>query len=50
MLYMIARYSHKARTAGEKEKWIRKTPLLVLLYEGIKADHSNLSADLNGWP
>jgi len=36
LLYMIARYSHKARSATEKEKWIRKVPLLVLLYEGIK--------------
>jgi len=36
LLYMIARYSHKARSAGEKEKWIRQVPLLVLLYEGIK--------------
>merc|ERR1711988_1412414 len=36
LLYMIARYSHKARSASEKEKWIRKVPPLVLLYEGIK--------------
>jgi len=36
LLYMMARYSHKARSAGEKEKWIRKVPLLVLIYEGIK--------------
>merc|ERR1711959_177506 len=35
MLYVISRYSHKARSAQEKEKWVRKVLLMVLLYEGI---------------
>ncbi|MCA9520636.1 MAG: hypothetical protein KC609_06680, partial [Myxococcales bacterium] len=35
LLYMISKYSHCARTADEKERWIRKIPLLVLIYEAI---------------
>merc|ERR1711959_204352 len=35
LLYCISRYSHKARSAQESEKWIRKAQLLVLIYEGI---------------
>ncbi len=37
LLYLISRYSHCARSAAEKERWIRKIPLLVLLYEGTVA-------------
>ena len=29
------RYSHAANGPDEKEEWIRKVPLLVLIYEGI---------------
>merc|ERR1719502_1607548 len=35
LLYCISRYSHKARSTEEKEKWVRKVQLMVLLYEGI---------------
>jgi len=35
LLYTISRYSHKARTAEESEKWVRKVQLLVLIYEGV---------------
>ena len=38
LLYLIARYSHKARSANEKEKWLRAVPLLVLIFEGIRAE------------
>lgn len=41
MVYMISRYSHKARSPEEKERWIRKTQLLVLIFEGIKAKSFN---------
>jgi WD repeat-containing protein 35 len=38
LLYMISLYSHKA-TPGtdEKDEWVRKPALIVLLYEGIVA-------------
>jgi len=36
-LYMISRYSHASTSADEKEEWIRKVPLMVLIYEGIVA-------------
>jgi WD repeat-containing protein 35 len=32
---MISKYSHCAQTVHEKERWIRKLPMLVLIYEGI---------------
>ena len=32
---MSRRYSHCATNADEKEEWIRKVPLLCLIYEGI---------------
>jgi len=35
LLYLISKYSHCAQTVYEKERWIRKLPMLVLLYEGI---------------
>lgn len=35
LLYLISLYTHAARTEDEKEEWIRKTALLVLIYEGI---------------
>ena len=35
LLYLISKYSHCAQTVHEKERWIRKLPMLVLLYEGI---------------
>ena len=35
LLYLISLYTHAARTEDEQEEWIRKTALLVLIYEGI---------------
>lgn len=36
LLYMISLYSHKAAPGSdEKEMWIRKPALIVLLYEGV---------------
>lgn len=38
LLYLISRYSHTAQPGdAEKDRWIRKLPLLVLIYEGIVA-------------
>ena len=34
-LRRVCRYSHAATGPDEKEEWIRKVPLLVLIYEGI---------------
>jgi hypothetical protein len=35
LLYLISKYSHCAQSVHEKERWIRKLPMLVLIYEGI---------------
>lgn len=35
MLFIISKYSHQADRANDTETWIRKLPLLVLVYEGI---------------
>ena len=35
LLYLISKYSHCAQTVHEKERWIRKLPMLVLIYEGV---------------
>jgi hypothetical protein len=36
LLYMISLYSHKAAPGtDEKERWVRKPALIVLIYEGI---------------
>ena len=35
LVYLISRYSHYAQTVHDKERWIRKLPLLVLIYEGV---------------
>ena len=37
LLYLLSLYSHPAETGGDKEKWIRRSTALVLLYEGIVA-------------
>jgi hypothetical protein len=37
LLWLISRYSHTALTKDEKDRWIRKVQLLVLIYEGIVA-------------
>jgi hypothetical protein len=37
LLYLISRYAKCSLTAEEKEGWIRKNSLLVLIYEGIVA-------------
>lgn len=41
LLYMLSRYAVCARTAKEEETWIRQTPLLVLMYEGIASGALN---------
>lgn len=38
LLYMVSLYTHKADTRGEKDHWLRKPALVVLLYEGIVAN------------
>ena len=35
LLYMISLYTKPARTGAEKEEWIRKNALMVLIYEAI---------------
>lgn len=35
LLYLISLYTHAARTDTEKEEWIRKQAVQVLIYEGI---------------
>lgn len=35
---MVSLYTHKADTRGEKDHWLRKPALVVLLYEGIVAN------------
>ncbi|CAE7263685.1 unnamed protein product, partial [Symbiodinium sp. KB8] len=37
MLYLIGLYTKPARTAADKEEWIRRQALLVLIYEAIVA-------------
>ena len=38
LLYLISLYTHKAETHDDKDEWIRKPALLVLIYEGIVAN------------
>lgn len=38
LLYMVSLYTHKADTRHEKDHWLRKPALVVLLYEGIVAN------------
>jgi hypothetical protein len=35
LLYLVSKYAKCSLTAEEKEGWIRKNSLLVLIYEGI---------------
>lgn len=37
LLYLISLYTRPARTGAEKEEWIRKQALLVLVYEAVVA-------------
>jgi len=37
LLYLLSLYTAFARTEDEKEQWIRKMALLVMIYEGIVA-------------
>lgn len=37
LLYLMSLYSSPATTSAEKERWIRKPSVLVLIYEGIVA-------------
>ena len=50
---MISLYSNFAKTAEEKEKWIRRPAMLVLIYEGIVEkvldyDYAPMSRLVNG--
>lgn len=38
LLYMVSLYTHKADTRGDRDHWLRKPALVVLLYEGIVAN------------
>lgn len=38
LLYVVSLYTHKADTRGDKDHWLRKPALVVLLYEGIVAN------------
>ena len=35
LLYIIKLYTHVAQTADEKEEWVRKQALMVIVYEGV---------------
>lgn len=35
---MVSLYTHKADTRGDRDHWLRKPALVVLLYEGIVAN------------
>ena len=37
-MYLISLYTHKAASHEDKDEWIRKPALLVLIYEGIVAN------------
>lgn len=37
LLYLLSLYTHPAQSADEDEEWVRKSALLVLVYEGILA-------------
>ena len=38
LLYLVSLYTHKAESHDDKDEWIRKPALLVLIYEGIVAN------------
>lgn len=38
LLYMVSLYTHKADNRGDRDHWLRKPALVVLLYEGIVAN------------
>jgi len=38
MLYLIGLYARPARTGSDKEEWMRRQALLVMIYEGIVAE------------
>ncbi|CAM9321632.1 unnamed protein product, partial [Ascophyllum nodosum] len=38
LLYMLSLYTHKADARDEKDFWLRKPALIVLMYEGIVAN------------
>jgi hypothetical protein len=37
LLHLLSRYSQPAAGPGEREQWVRRTPLLVLVYECVTA-------------
>jgi len=37
LLYMVSLYTHQAENEDDREEWIRKQALLVLIYEGVVA-------------
>lgn len=53
LLYMISLYTRPARSGLEKEEWVRKQALLVLIYEAVVAqvldyDYAPASTIVNG--
>lgn len=38
LLYLLSLYTHKADSPDEKDEWLRKPALIVLIYEGIIAN------------
>ena len=38
LLYLVSLYTHKAESHDDKDEWIRKPALLVLIYEGVVAN------------
>ena len=41
LLILISKYAQCALSADDQETWIRETPLMVMVYEGIAADELN---------
>ena len=37
LLYMVSLYTHQAESEEDREEWIRKQALMVLIYEGVVA-------------
>ena len=53
LLYLVSRYSQPALRPGEPEQWVRRIPLLVLVYECISAqvlryDYAPCSVPMEG--
>ena len=37
VLYLISKYAAQSQAQEQRESWVRQTPLLVLIFEGIQA-------------